>query len=220
MLLGASLVVALVRDIDDDGGLAVIPAMGGDAGCAANTSSARRRRRRAGGRQSSAVGECRRHAVAIAQKCGDGRGLQADANLLRFCRQGIDQQAVLDHVGERLARLDLAGEGEEGRPHRVAEPAVGDDHVEDRLGVRRDGLPDSDGLEQAPCRGDDRRGAFVLAAASAQRRIGNCYRERRSEPLPQRDGERQPGKAAAGNQNVGIAPCHAFILARQVWRRA
>ena len=210
MLLGASFVIALVRDIDDDGGLAVIPAVGGDARRSANTRARAVGSDEEAGAKFRSVGECCRHAVAVARECGDGGGLQRDANRPRFRRQGVDQQPVLDHVGERLARFDLAREGQEGRPHRVAKLAVGDDHVEDRLGVRRDGLPDTDGLEQTPRRRDDRRGALVFAAASAQRRIGNCYRERRSEPLPQGDGERQPGEAAAGNQDVNIAPCHAL----------
>ena len=36
MLLGAAVMIALVRDIDDDGRLAVIPAVRGDAGAVAD----------------------------------------------------------------------------------------------------------------------------------------------------------------------------------------
>ena len=210
MLLRASLVVALMRDIDDDGGLTVTPAMGGDARRGANG-----RPRAVGCDQESgvefdAVGEYGGHAVAIACERGDGGGLQCDADFPRLRRQRIDQQPVLDHVGERLVRLDLARKSEEGRPHRVAEPAVGDDHVEDWLRFGRDGLPDADGLEQTPCRRDNGRGALVFAAASAQRWIGDCDRKRWAQPLPQRDGERQPGKAAAGDQHVNLAPCHSL----------
>jgi len=184
--------------------------VGGNARRGANTRARPIRSGEEAGAQFAAISECSGHAVAVARERGDGGGLQRDANLAGFRRQGIDQQPVLDHMGERLTRLDLAGEGEESRPHRVAEPAVGDDHVEDRLRLRRDGLPDTDGLEQTPCRRDDRRRALVFAAARAQRRIGDRNRERRSQRLPQGNGERQPGKAAAGNQHVDIAPCHAL----------
>ena len=87
---------------------------------------------------------------------------------------------VLDHVGERLARLDLAGEGEKDRPHRVVEPAVGDDHVEDRLRLVGDGVPDAERLEQPPRRRDDGRGALVVGVAAPSAGIGD------------RDGERRP----------------------------
>src|SRR4051812_1016694 len=46
------------------------------------------------------------------------------------------QHGPLDHVGERLARLNLAREGEERRPHGVLQPAVGDDYLDDRLRLR------------------------------------------------------------------------------------
>ena len=121
---------------------------------------------------------------------------------------------VLDHVGERLARLDFAFEGEEIRAHRVGEPAVGDDHVEDRLRLAGDAFPDADRLEQPPRRRDDRRGAFVIGMASLQRRIGDRDRKRRPKALPQGDCERQPGKTAAGDQHVNIVTRHGCILAR------
>ena len=75
---------------------------------------------------------------------------------------------VLDHVRERLALLHLAAEGEEGRPHRVVELGVGHHHVEDRLRLRRDRVPDLDRLEQPPRRGRDRRGARVLRLRGRQ----------------------------------------------------
>ena len=50
---------------------------------------------------------------------------------------------------------------------------VGDHHVEDRLRVAGDRVPDADGLEQPPRRGRDRRGARIAAHARAERRIGD-----------------------------------------------
>ena len=81
-------------------------------------------------------------------------------------------------MGERLARLDFAGEGEKHRPHRVVDPAVGDDHVEDRLRFVGDVLPNAERLEQPARRGDNGGGAFVAGMAFAQRRVGDRDRER------------------------------------------
>ena len=105
-------------------------------------------------------------------------------------------------MGERLAWLDLAGEGEEDRPHRVVEPAVGDDHVEDRLGFRRDALPNAERLEQAARGGDDRRGALVIGMAPAEHRVDDGDGKSRPKPLPQGDRKREAGKAAAGDEHV------------------
>ena len=135
VLFGAAVMIALVRDIDDDGRLAVIPAMGGDAGAGriVERAPSAATRSRASDR---AVLECAPSGRRRGQNLATA-ALAADARLARLCSERIDEMPVLDHVGERLARLDFAGEGEEDRPHRVAEPAVGDDHVEDRLRPRR-----------------------------------------------------------------------------------
>ena len=107
-------------------------------------------------------------------------------------------------MGERFARFDFAGESEKDRPHRVVEPAVGDDHVEDRLRLLGHALPNTERFQQPACGGNDRRGALVVGVASAQRRVGDGDRERRPEPLPQRDREREAGKAAARDQHVAM----------------
>jgi hypothetical protein len=103
----------------------------------------------------------------------DGRCAERNAKRFRLAEQRRDQMPVLDHMGERLARLYLAGEGEKHRPHRVAKPAVGDDHVEDRLRVAGDAVPHPQRFEQPPRRRDDRRSALVIVVASAERRIGD-----------------------------------------------
>ena len=59
--------------------------------------------------------------------------------------------AALDHVGEGLAGLDVAREGQEDRPDRVAEAAVGDHHVEDglRAGAIRSQTPRASSMRRA-----------------------------------------------------------------------
>jgi hypothetical protein len=88
------------------------------------------------------------------------------------------------------------------RPSTAAESTTLVDHVEDRLRGRRHPLPDADGLEQPPRRRDDRGGARI-AAGAIERGIGDHDVERRPERLSQRDRERQPGEARAGNQDIG-----------------
>ena len=107
---------------------------------------------------------------------------QVDPLFLRLFDQRREQRPILDHVTERLARLDLAVEGQESRPHRVLQAAVGNHHVEDRLRGVRDLVPDPDHLEQSPRCGDNRRGARV-GRHLAERRIGDRDRERWPEPL-------------------------------------
>ena len=140
---------------------------------------------------------------------------QIDAAGFGLLGQHFDQIAVLDHMGERLARLDIAGEGEKDRPHRVAELAVGDHHVEDRLRLFGDVVPDADRGIEPPRAGNDRGGALVLGVIRDQRRIGDRHRKRRPERLAQRNSKRQAGKAAARDQHIDSVPGHdTIILAR------
>jgi hypothetical protein len=117
--------------------------------------------------------------------------------------QRIDQGRILDHVRERLARRDLTAERQIGRPHRVLQLGVGDDHVEDRLRAIRDLAPDAQRFEQPARRRRDRRRARVAGVTFAQRRVGHRDLEAIAEPLAQRDGERQAGEAAAADQHIG-----------------
>src|SRR5262245_53744154 len=118
--------------------------------------------------------------------------------------QRHQQGPVLDHMGERLARFDVAIEGEEHRPHRVAQMAVSDAHVEDRLHFLGDGLPHADGLEQPSRRRHDRGGARIIDGAS-KRRICHRHAVGRAERLLERDRERQAGKAGTADQHVAAA---------------
>ena len=203
MFLGAAVVLALMRHRGDDRRLIVIPSMRGDAGLFADF-----RARAVGADQKPrgnrlAVGELDvDRMVAAFSKPADRARAQFDAELLRLLDQRIDQMPVLDHVRERFARLHLAAESEEGRPHRVVELGVRHHHVEDRLRLRRDRVPDLDRLEQ-PARGRrDRRGARVLRLRRRQRRIDHGHRKPFAQPLAQRDGQRQAGKAGAADHYV------------------
>ena len=205
------MMIALVLDRGDDGGLAVAPAVARDAGLLADA-----RARAVGGDQQAGARSLSPSASSTSTSV-----VPTLAKLTDRCRQAArcpppcafadqrrEQRRVLDHVGERLARLDVAVEREEGRPHRVLQAAVGDHHVEDRLRVVRDLVPDADRLEQPPRRRHDGGGARI-APARAERRIGDRDRERRPEPLAQRDRQREAGEAGAADQHV-----------KRVWHRS
>src|SRR5262249_59914013 len=102
--------------------------------------------------QSGATATAIRRRVIIAcggkRKTRHRRGSQIDAKLARLGREHVNKNSVLDHMGERFARLDLAGESEKSRPHRIAKPAVGNHHVENRLSVGGNALPNAKRLEQ------------------------------------------------------------------------
>jgi len=120
MLLGAALMIALMADRDDDAGLIVVPAVGGNAGALAQLERAAVaatrslpevcRRRRASHRRR------RRAAQNPRPWWREDRWLRR-----RRARPDVDQVTVFDHVRERFAGLDVAGEGEEYRTRRVFE---------------------------------------------------------------------------------------------------
>src|ERR1700720_788555 len=219
MLLGASPMIARMRHVHNDGRLAVAPTMRSDSRFAADG-----RPRAVGGDEKTraqrlGVAQSRLNAAAVRRRVivawGDNGEIrhrtasQIDAKLARLGRERINKNPVLDHVGEGFARLDLAGESEKSRPHRVAEPAVGDHHVENRLRVGSDALPNAKGFEQPAHRGNDRGGAFVNGGRGATKAwIGDGNGEAIAERLAQSDGEGEPGEAAAGNQNIDIRTRH------------
>ncbi len=218
MLFGAAVVIALVRDGADDRRLIVIPAVRGDAGLLADL-----RTRAVGADQKP-----RRNRLAAAQvdvdrvrhvvEAGHRAGAQIDAERFRLVDQRVDQQPVLDHVREGFALFHFAAEGEEGRPHRVLELAVGHHHVEDRLRVvARPPSQTLDRLEQPPRRGGDGGSARVLRLQRRQRRIGDRHREGVAQRLAQRDGEREAGKAGAADHHVAprMRHCRSIAIARR-----
>jgi len=170
MLLGAAAVVALMPDRDDDAGLIVVPAMGRDAGALAEFRARAVGRDQQGGRNNAAVGQ--RHVDTIGMRliAGNRGRPEIDATGLGVLDQRIDQMAVFDHMGERLARFDMAGKGQEDRPGGILELGIGDDHVEDRLRVGSDLAPDADRLEQPPAGGDDGGRARIAASDVSQAR--------------------------------------------------
>ncbi len=117
-------------------------------------------------------------------------------------------------MGERLARLDLATEGEKCRPHGIPEPAVGNDHVENRLGLFGYVLPDAERLKQPPRGGDNRRSAFIAGVAVAERGIGDGDGKAWPQRLPKRNRQCEAGKAAAGNQHVDLVVPSGHITQR------
>ncbi len=123
---------------------------------------------------------------------------QLDALGLGARTERVDQIAVLDHMGERLAGLDIAGEGQEHRPCRVL-PAWSRSRPCPWIGcASADHLaPDADRLEQPTARRHD--GGRAGVAARPRRSAPDRPRSRGvSGPSPWRSAtrQRQPGKRA------------------------
>ena len=106
-------------------------------------------------------------AVGAGIERGNRGRAQIDALGLGARHQRIDQIAVLDHMRERLAGLDIAGEGQKHRTGGVFQLGIGDDHVDDRLRGGRDLAPDAERLEQPAAGGDDGGGARIAARPRA-----------------------------------------------------
>ena len=181
MLLGAAAVIALMGDGRHDRRLAVGPPAQGNAGAFAQA-----RPRAVGGdeelhRADRTVAERDRYTFAHDGKVRHRLGDDGHAFRDRLGGELADEAGVLDHVGEGLARLDVALEAQEHRPYRVLDAAVGDDHVADLLRPRRDRVPHAERLEHAPRRRRDRRGARIVAAPELG--IGDRHGEIRPEPL-------------------------------------
>ena len=107
-------------------------------------------------------------------------------------------------MGERLARLGIAVEGQEHRPNRIGEPAVGHHHIEDGLRFAGDGVPHPDRLEQLLRRRHD-GGSARIAPAAVECRIGDRDAEAIAQPLSQRHRQREPGDAGTADEHVGVA---------------
>ena len=184
MLLGAAVVIALVRDRRDDRRLIVIPAMRGDAGLFADL------RARAVGadqqprRHRFAIGELRpRSHSASCSKSGDRAGAQIDA-------ESLSPSPPAHRPECRFSIMCANGSPSSTSPPKVRNVGrtasssllVGHHHVEDRLRVVRDRVPDLDRLEQPPRGGGDRRGARVLRLRARQRGVDDRHRERLPSP--------------------------------------
>src|SRR5262249_42796187 len=130
MLLGPSVVIARVRYIHDDCRLALAPAMRSDSRLVADglpraiggDEKTRAQRLRIAQSRVNATAIRRRVIIACGgkRKIRHRRGSQIDAKLARLGREHVNKNSVLDHMGERFARLDLAGASEKSRPHLIA----------------------------------------------------------------------------------------------------
>ena len=211
MLFGAAVMIALMADGDDDAGLIVLPAMGGDAGALAQP-----RARAVGGDQQACLDD-----VAVRERHGDAIGTrivarnrggpEIDAFSLGARDQRIDQPAVFHHVGEGLAGLDISGKGQEHRPGGIFQLRIRDHHVEDGLRIRHL-IPDAERLEQPPARRHDRGRPRIAARPRSQRRIGDYDGNIRAKALTERQRQRQPGKGAAADDNASL--CSHTVLTR------
>ena len=141
MFFGAAVMVALMADRHHDAGLIIFPAMGGNAGALAQFRARAIGRHQQARLDDAAVGQRHVDAVGAGVEIRHRRGHEFDAFGFRAPHQHIDQMAVLDHMRERLARLDIAGKGQEHRTGGVFQFGIGDDHVEDRLRLVRDLAP-------------------------------------------------------------------------------
>ncbi len=149
------------------------------------------------------IAERHRDAIALMREARHRGGAQLDSLRARLGGERGIERRVLDHVGERLALLHFAREGEEHRPHGVLQLGVGHNHVENRLCIRGDRVPHAERFEHAPRRGRDRGGAQVRLRIRREGRIGDDDPERVAESLAQRERKREAGESAAGDHHIG-----------------
>jgi hypothetical protein len=201
MLDRAALVVALVRHRRDDALLVVAPPDPADA------APSRSRERAPSAATSSAalasaLGEFGDDAVGLRLEAGDAGRAQLDAVSPARPDQRGEQRAVLDHVGEGLAGLDLAREGQKGLANGVGETAVGDHHVQDRLRLRLDLAPGAERGQHFSRASGDRVGAAVVARVAGQRRVADRDLHAGRQGLLQGERQRKPCDAAAGDEDA------------------
>ena len=202
MLLGAAIMRPFMRDRADDARLAVFPVDGLDAGHVAQP-----RLDAVGGDQQRclqghAVGEVDGRCARLDRERFDGHALDdVDAEFGRAAAQRAVERPVHHHMRERLAGRDLAVEGEEDRAHRIRIARIGDDHLGDRLRMRRDLGPAAELLEHAASGGGDRRGAAVALPGAGGRRVDDGDFEVGAGGAD-RHGDGETDIAGAGDQHV------------------
>ena len=109
MFLGAAVMIAFAADSEDNAGLIIFPAMGGDGGALAQF-----RARTVGSHQQArpdrtAIGKRHVDTIAARYKIRNRKAPQIDPFARSALDQRVDQMTVLDHVRERFARFDMAG---------------------------------------------------------------------------------------------------------------
>ena len=192
----------LVRDGADDARLAIVPVHGLDARHVAQLGTHTVGRDQQPRRHADAVGEMHRDLVGIHREGLHRHAFDdVDAEPGGATAQSLVECSVGDHVGERLARRDLAGEGQEHRPNRIGRARVGDDHVEDRLRLRLDLVPGVEPRQQPTGRRGDGRGSRILLPDASGRGIDDCDPEPRPR-LAHGDRRRQSDIARSGDQHI------------------
>ncbi len=188
--------IALVFDRADDGRLAVVPAVAGDAGLLANV-----RARAVGADQqprrivspsakvtSMLLGACANPVTAVPRR--------SMPSSLAFVTSASTSSLFSTMCANGSPSFHLAAKGQERRPHRVVE-------LESVTTMSRIAAPAHQPRPQTSIASNSRRAAAAMADARGsfdwadfQRRIGDRHRKARAERLAQRDRQRQAGKAA------------------------
>jgi hypothetical protein len=107
MLLGAPVVRALVRNRGDDRGLTVVPAMYCDVGLLAHARVRAVSRDQQRG-ETAILTQRYRDARRFVRESRHRHRAQLDPCARRLCGKRRSERRVLDHVGKRLTRFDLA----------------------------------------------------------------------------------------------------------------
>ena len=208
MLLGAAMMIALMRHRGDDAGLIVIPADAADAGRARGSPSARRRRRpaaRADSRRRRP--SCTSMRSALVSKSVTASARSSTPSGFGALDQRVDQRRILDHVRERLARLrPRRRTSETSAASRRSSLESVTDHVEDRLRARPRPCP------RRRCVSNSRRAAAAIAEARGRRRRGLA--ERRIGDRDREADRRAPGAArsrAPGRRNRRRRSAHRCV---------
>ena len=118
--------------------------------------------------------------------------------------QCVDQATVFDHMGEGLTRVDFATECQKGRADSVAEFRVGDDHLEDRLGIRRNSIPYAERFKQSAAGRNDCRCTRVATWAIHKRWIGNHNRDISTKTLAQGKRQSHSRKCSTADDNAAL----------------
>ena len=204
-----------MADGDDDAGLIVIPAMGGNPGALAQFRARAVRRHQQARLDRAAVGQCHIDAVGARGRNRSPRWRAARRPRLRRARPA--------HRSDwRFSTMCANGSPGSTWPAkvrntgRVASSSLESVTTMSRIGCAAgsDLVPDPDGIEQPPAGGDDSGRARIAARPHRKRGIGDNDRDVGAKPLAQRQCQRQPRKRAAADDNASLCR-HAVPLTRR-----
>ena len=219
MLFGAAVMIALMADGDDDAGLIVLPAMGGDAGALAQF-----RARAVGGDQQARLDRrCRRRASRRRRRRARRKPSTAVA---RRSMPSASARATSASIRWRFSTMCANGSPGSTSPAKVRNTGrVASSSLESVTTMSRIGCASAATSSQTPIASNSRRQAATMAVARgsrlgrvAERRIGDDDRNIGPEPLAQRQRQRQPGKRAAADDNASLCRhadtrLHSYALA-------